>query len=437
MIWKECRMMEQPLDEPVTELDEPVQSRQRGKIAYIVSRFPKLTETFILYEILAVEGEGMQVELYPLQRERAQTTHPEAADLVERAHFTPLLSLPILQAHLYFLLRKPGTYLTTLWRLLRANWGSQRYFVGALAFFPKAVYLARTMAAENIQHIHAHFASHPAAVAYVIHRLTDIPYSFTAHGSDLHRDRHMLREKVKEAAFTTTISNYNKDVILAECGNEFSEQVKVIHCGVDTDFFSMNGHDECLAQSKPPTVLCVGTLHEVKGQSYLLKACQLLHSRGLEIECQLVGDGPDRPILEQEAMQLGIDDLAHFHGSQVREGVVALLQGADIIAAPSVPSSDGRREGIPVALMEAMAVGKPVVASHLSGIPELVEDGRTGFLVAPGDTTALARALEHLCHNPALRQQMGDAGRARITAEFDLYTNAARLVKCFRLEIAK
>lgn len=427
-------MMEQLQDEPVIESYDSMHSRRRGKVVYIVSRFPKLTETFILYEILAVERQGVQVELYPLQRERTQIMHPEAAPLVERAHYTPMISLLILQAHLYFLTRKPETYLATLWTLFRANWGSMRYFGGALAFFPKAVYWARKMETENIEHIHAHFASHPAAVAYVIHQLTGIPYSFTAHGSDLHRDRHMLREKVQDAAFAATISNYNKDVILAECGEEFGPQVKIIHCGVDTEFFSMNGHGEHLDQSGSPSVICVGTLHEVKGQSYLLEACQLLHGRGFDVECQLVGDGPDRSILEQQALQLGINDLAHFHGSQARKGVVELLQNADIVAAPSVPSSDGRREGIPVALMEAMAVGKPVVASRLSGIPELVEDGRTGFLVPPGDSTALAGALEQLCRDPALRRQMGDAGRARIVDGFDQHANAARLIKHFRLE---
>jgi colanic acid/amylovoran biosynthesis glycosyltransferase len=429
--------MEQQLKERANESIDALHPMRQGKIAYIVSRFPKLTETFILYEIIAVEGQGVQVELFPLQQERAPITHPEAVALVDRAHFTPLLSLPILQAHLHFLRKKPGAYLKTLWTLLRANWGSTRYLAGAIAFFPKAVYLACKMATEEIHHIHAHFASHPAVVAYVIHQLTGIPYSFTAHGSDLHRDRHMLREKVQKALFTVTISNYNKDVILTECGKEFSEQVKVIHCGVDTDVFCRNGYHDRLAESKPPIVLCVGTLHEVKGQGHLLKACQLLHNRGLDVECHFVGDGPDRLALAQQAKQLGINDLVHFHGAQTRERVVALLQNADIIAAPSVPSSDGRREGIPVALMEAMAVGKPVVASQISGIPELVEDGQTGLLVPPGDAVALAQALERLFHDPMLRQQMSDAARKRIVDEFNLFTNADRLVAHFRMEMAR
>lgn len=428
--------MKQQPDTPENKSLNPLGSTQRGRVAYIVSRFPKLTETFILYEIMAVEEQGVEVELYPLQQERAEVMHPEAVALVERAHFTPLLSLPILYAHLSFMKRKPDIYFQTLWTLLRANWGSLRYFAGAVAFFPKAVYLARQMATANIQHVHAHFASHPAVVAYVIHQLTGIPYSFTAHGSDLHRDRHMLREKVQEARFTVTISTYNKDVILAECGKEFSEHVKVIHCGVDTAVFSRNGHLTHPAGPNLPVILCIGTLHEVKGQSYLLQACQLLHDRGIEVECHLVGDGPDRAALALLVTQLGIDDLVHFHGSQRREGVVMLLHRADIIAAPSVPSKDGRREGIPVALMEAMAVGKPVVGSHLSGIPELIEDGKTGLLVPPGDAGALANALEKLVRDPVLRQQMGDAGREKIEAEFDLYTNAAHLAKFFGMEMS-
>jgi hypothetical protein len=183
--------------------------------------FPKLTETFILYEMLAMQSEGVQVETYPLLREKTEVIHPEAKSFVEAAHFQPFLSLPILRANLHFLLRKPRKYLRTFWTLMRANWGSFRFLTGALGVFPKSAFFAYEMKAEGIDHVHAHFASHPAAAAFVIHRLTGIPYSFTAHGSDLHRDRHMLREKVAEAAFVVAISNYNKELIISECKGNY------------------------------------------------------------------------------------------------------------------------------------------------------------------------------------------------------------------------
>jgi len=141
-----------------------------AKVAYIVSRFPKLTETFVLYEILAIERAGIRVELYPLQRERTNLMHPEAGELVARAHFAPLISLTIVRSHLHYLRTRPRAYLGALATLLRANFGSARYFFGALAFFPKAVHFARQIERQDVNHVHAHFASHPAAVAHVIGR---------------------------------------------------------------------------------------------------------------------------------------------------------------------------------------------------------------------------------------------------------------------------
>jgi glycosyltransferase involved in cell wall biosynthesis len=402
-----------------------------------MSRFPKLTETFVLYEMLAVEAAGAEIELYPLRRERAQVMHPEARALVAQAHFAPLLSLPILKQNLVALLRRPRRYLATLFVLLVRNWGSRRYFAGALGLFPKAVYFAAQMRRDRITHIHAHFASHPAAAAYVIHRLTGIPYSFTAHGSDLHRDRHMLLEKVKAAAFVVCISNYNREVVLGECGREWSPKVQVIHCGVDTGVFGPDGRRGAGPAGQNSSgaalaVVCVGTLHPVKGQTVLIEACRRLRESGVSVVCHLVGDGPDRAHLTRQARDAGMEREVHFHGRLTRPEVAKLFQQADVVAAPSVPTRDGRREGIPVALMEAMASGVPVVASRLSGIPELVEDGRTGLLVPPHDTAALAGALARLKADPELRARLAAAGRSRVARAFDLKLNAAALVECVR-----
>lgn len=409
--------------------------QSRGKVAYMMSRFPKITETFILYEMLAMEQQGVTVEVYPLRRERTKVVHPEAAAYVARAHFVPLLSWPIVKAHLHFLRHKPATYLKTLWALLRANWGSLRYFFGALALFPKAVYFARLMAAEEIDHIHAHFASHPAAAAFVIHRLVGIPYSFTAHGSDLHRDRHMLREKVEEAAFAVTISNYNRDIIVNECKGQMQDKVLVIHCGVDTQLFQPRTAPTPHERGKAPfTILCIGTLHEVKGQTYLIEACRLLQQQGIDFVCHFAGDGPDLDKLQKQAAQGGLADVIQFHGRLKREAIVALLHQADVVVAPSVPTRDGRREGIPVVLMEAMGSGVSVVSTRLSGIPELVAHGENGLLTEPGDVDALASALVRLYRDPALRQQFGQAGRDKVIGEFDLTTNAAQLAHYFEID---
>lgn len=401
-----------------------------SKVAYLVSRFPKLTETFVLYEVLAVEETGQHIELYPLQRERTKTMHPEAAEVVRRARFTPWISWSCLLAHGWFLTRRPKAYFRALGRLLWANLGSARYFAGAVCFFPKAVLIARQLELSGVGHIHAHFASHPAAVAFVIHRLTGIPYSFTAHGSDLHRDRHMLREKVAEAKFVVAVSEYNRRLIAGECGAHAADRIRVLHCGVDTRVFKPRE-----ASHRPAAgtfeILCVGALHEVKGQTYLLEACRTLRERGLPVVCHLVGDGPDRRALERQAEAAGIAPFVRFHGRLKRQDVADLLARVDVAVTPSVPTADGRREGIPVALMEALACGLPTVASDLSGIPELIEHERSGLLVAPRDASGLAAALERLRVDPALALRLGSAGRRRVVEAFDLRMNAQALAALF------
>ena len=407
----------------------------RLKVAYIMSRFPKLTETFILYEMLAMQEQDIEVEVYPLLRERTEVMHPEAMQFVQAAHYQPFISLSILRANLHFLWKKPRAYLETLWVLLRANWGSLGFFTGALGIFPKVVRFAYEMEAQGVNHVHAHFASHPAAAGFIIHRLVGIPYSFTAHGSDLHRDRHMLCEKVAEAAFVVAISDYNKELILSECQRNYQDKVTVIHCGVDTEVFQCRSNETPYEKGENPfMILCIGTLHEVKGQAYLVEACRKLQERGINFICHFVGDGPDKNSLTRLADQAGLLEKIHFHGRLTRDEIARLLQDADVLAAPSVPTSDGRREGIPVVLMEAMASGVPVIASNISGIPELVKDKYTGLLVPPRDSTSLANALECYFVEPNLHRRLGQAGREKIVSDFDLNKNAAKLAQHFRKE---
>jgi glycosyltransferase involved in cell wall biosynthesis len=401
-------------------------------IAYMMSRFPKLTETFILYEMIALQAQKLDVSIYPLWREKTSVMHPEAEPLMEQANFTPTLSWEIIKANLHYIRCCRRRYLGAVWTLLRSNWGSLRYFLGALAIIPKSALFAQRMTAEGISHIHAHFASHPAAAAFFIHRLTGIPYSFTAHGSDIHREKRMLAEKVAEADFVVPISDFNRDVILEACdfNKDAEKKLTIIHCGVDSSYFqpkpSRNGRYE---EGKIMNVICIGTLHEVKGQSCLVEACRMLQERGIPFQCRFVGSGPDEAALKKQVTEAGMDANIHFLGRKPREEVVRLLQEADVLVAPSVQSRDGRREGIPVVLMEAMACGLPVVASRLSGIPELVRDGFSGILTPPGNADAIVDALTYLYYKPETRREMGLCGRKVILDRFDLRTNADQLAR--------
>lgn len=400
------------------------------RIAYIMSRFPKLTETFILREMIEMERLGVYVGVYPLQRERSRVVHPEAAPFVARAYFAPIFSWRVFLANVRCLLRQPVNYVSTWMTLVQANMGSPRYLGGALLFFPKIVLSGERMRQDGIQHVHAHFASHPAMAAWVIHRLEGIPYSFTAHGSDLHRDQHMLREKVRDAAFVVAISNYNRQLIIDRCGPRTDGAVHVVHCGIDPTVFPRRQHPTSFEQGLGPfQIACVGTLHEVKGQSHLLVACDIVRQSGRRLICNIVGSGPDRARLEALAAKLDIAKDVRFHGSRTAVEIRELLANSDAIVAPSVPTRDGRREGIPVVLMEGMGSGLPAVASDLSGIPELVQHELTGLLTAPGDAQAIAQAIIRLMDDAALRQRLALAGHELVSAGFDSGTNARRLLE--------
>jgi glycosyltransferase involved in cell wall biosynthesis len=264
----------------------------------------------------------------------------------------------------------------------------------------------------------------------------------------------MLPQKVAEAAFVVAISEYNRSVILTECRAARSregdrngasdeprdapdEKVLVLHCGVDPDVF--RPADQARERERFSSdrsgrlhVMCIGTLHEVKGQRYLLEACRLLLNQGVEVRCTLIGDGPDLAMLERMIAELDLDGRVDLAGGKTRDEIAKLLASCDVVSAPSVPTRQGKREGIPVALMEAMCAGVPVVASRLSGIPELVEDEWTGLLAPPRDPAALASALRRLHDDPELRHRLGIAGRDKVAREFNLRANAKRLADLFR-----
>jgi glycosyltransferase involved in cell wall biosynthesis len=395
-------------------------------VAYIMSRFPKLSETFVLNEILSVESLGIRVEVYPLLRERQPVSHPEAQRLTQRAHFQPFMSLDILRAQAHFLRRSPSTYFGALLEVLRGTWGSANFFLGAIGIFPKTVRFAYEMQQSGVAHVHAHFCSHPAAAALIIHRLTGIPFSFTAHGSDLHVERRMLDQKLEASAFAVTVCDFNKEVMVRTCGERLRPKIRVIHCGVDTDYFRpapKRGTD------RPFQIVCVASLEPVKGHRYLIDACRLLRDRGVEIRCHLVGAGPLRRDIEDQVEHAGLNSNVRFLGGQPRAEVARLLTRMDTAVLASHPTPEGKREGVPVALMEAMACGLPVVASGISGIPELVDHEVTGLLTPSGDAVALADALERLSSDPGLAAEMGRAGRHKVVRGFSLEENARGLVE--------
>jgi glycosyltransferase involved in cell wall biosynthesis len=403
-------------------------SSAAGKIVYIMSRFPDLTETFVLHEILEMQRLGVTVDIYPLLRQRQRVAHPEAVALSRRAHYHPFVSLPILSAQWHFMRRRPRRYLKVLAEVLQGTFGSADFFIKALAIFPKAVRFAYEMQAQDIAHVHAQFATHAAVAAFIIHRLTDIPFSFTARGADIQVDRQMLKEKLEAAAFAISVSRFNRDLMLKTGGCHLQNKIHVIYGGIDTAAFAPR-----LKQSpaKPLCILCVATLEEGKGHACLVEACRLLRHRGVDFTCHLIGDGPLRSRIVKQIARANLSACITLHGACPQAEVQQQLAQAHVGVLATIPTANGRCEGIPNVLKEAMACGLPVVASRVAGIPELVEHERSGLLVPPGDAPALAAALERLQEDATLRQALGQAGREKIVRDFNLAVSTRQRAALF------
>lgn len=399
--------------------------RPAAPLAWLMSRFPAVSETFILQEILHAERQGARVEIFPLVRQRDETVHPEARALVDRARYARVAEPATLAAQAWWLRRAPRRYLRAWRRALAGNLRSPKFLSRALAVVPLAARFGREMHAAGVRHQHAHWATHPALAALVVHELTGIPYSFTAHAHDIQVDRTMLDQKLADARFIVTISEFNRRFLERRYGSIVHGKLHVIRCGIDLDRFP--------ERPPPPRgpalrVLCVAGLRDYKGHTHLIRAVALLRDRGVDVRLELIGDGPLADELHAQCARDGVADRVDFRGALPGDEVARAMESADAFALPSIITANGKMEGLPVALMEAMARGMPVVASALSAIPELVEDDVTGLLVPPGDPAALADALQRLDADPALAGRLGAAGSARARAQHDIVANTARLL---------
>ena len=400
------------------------------RLCYIMSRFPKITETFILREIVELQRLGQPaITILPLLSERQDVIHPEAEKLRSQVRYTPFISLSILSANLRFLFQKPLRYLSLLWMVLSSNVGSRNLFIGAVGIFPKSVFFSKLLQDEGIQHVHAHFATHPALSAFIISRLAGISYSVTVHAHDIFVHQAMLGEKLRLAKFVVSISDFNKRYLTRRFP-DLENRIHVIHCGVDLDRYS-SSDTEGATVSDRFEICCVASLQVYKGIEYLIRACAELKESIPSLHCTVVGEGEQRRHLESLIEELGLSGTVDLVGALQEDMVASHLRNADLFVLPSIVAPDGQMEGIPVALMEAMASALPVISSDISGIPELITDNESGLLVPPADHWALGEAIGFLYERPQQRKRMGAAGRRTIETEFDLSKNVSQLKSLF------
>jgi len=397
------------------------------KVAYIVSRFPHVTETFVLRELNGVQSaQDIDVELFSLFPAVDPTVHPAAQRWL--AQLRRGTARGALRGLAYWLRRRPAALLGAVALVVRAFARDPQRLVRSLLTLAVASDHARVMQRVGVQHVHAHFANYPALAAWTVSRLAGPTYSFTAHAHDIFRDQSFLPRLLADARFVVTISQFNREFMAPY--NLGQTPVHIVHCGVDTSAWPMRLRGT--PPEGPVRALCVASLEEKKGHGVLLRALAGAGTRLGRVELDLVGPGVLRDELEALSRSLGLAERVRFHGALAEPDVMTMLDRADVFVLASIMERTGFMEGIPVVLMEAMASGVPVVSTRLSGIPELVVDGETGLLAEPNDAASLQLALERTIDDPGAALRRAAAGRGLVDHEFDVIISAARMAQLFR-----
>ena len=380
-------------------------------LGVLVKIYPKLSETFILEEILGLERLGLALRLYSLAPATDAITHPAVARV--RA---PLVTVPetALGQTRTFAARHARLFGAAPLSYLRALAAAVRRGRPGLHDFMRAGWLAAQLRDDGVEHLHTHFISTPADVAELVARLAGLPFSISAHAKDIYLSNPAdLRRKLQAARFTVTCTDFNRQTLAA-----IAPQAPVhrMYHGVDHTLFHprLRTHAQAL-----PLILSVGRLREKKGLDTLIDACGMLRERGHAFACEIVGYGEERARLQAHIERRGLADCVHLAGKLPREQVIARYARAAVYVQPSRIAADGDRDGIPNVLLEAMAMRLPVVASRVSGIPELVGHGHNGMLVEPDEPRALADAISQLLGEPRLCADLGCRARQTVTESFD------------------
>ncbi len=396
-------------------------------LAVLLSRFPSVTETFILREVDELERQGQSVRLVPMLKETPSVIHEAARPWTSRALYTKYISSHIAAANLRALIKRPLLYVSLLARLVLGTLMRPGTLLRTVAVFPKSVFLAEELSGEGIRHVHAHFATHPTTMALIIASFSDITFSFTVHAHDIQVDRSLLRWKLRETRFVRSISAFNKRFLEERYPREAGGKVTVVHVGIEPEKYEDNARRFGTVAPETPKILCVAAHRPYKGLPVLIEACRLLRDRGVVFRCDVLGTGPMTAELEQRIRESGVDDVIGLLGAKPEHAVAEMMGESTLFVLPSIIASDGQMEGIPVALMEAMASGRAVVSTSISGIPELVEHGVSGLLVPPGDAQALAQAMRALLEDRERAREMGRQGQQKVRAEFTLPACVAQL----------
>jgi glycosyltransferase involved in cell wall biosynthesis len=377
------------------------------RIAILVKRFPRLSETFILNEVLELRRQGLPVDVYAIMDPHETRSQPEAVALAHEVTYLRDGSLWRLFPIAARTIRRHP-----LGSLRAAGWVLTRHSRAAARNYLYALVLVDVLARSGPAHLHAHFLHSPAAIAFIARKVSGQPYSVTGHAKDIYTTLpENLRMRCHGAKFVTTCTAANRDHLVQDVGLEPSV-VHLCRHGVDVDRFAAVNR-----QPRAGAIVSIGRLVPKKGFDVLLRACGILHRHDIQFELRIVGSGDLRDELRRVAFVEGIADQVHFLGARSQDEVIVELTAAEIFALTPVVLPDGDRDGIPNVLLEAMAVGVPVVASAVSGIPEVVVDGVTGRLVPERSPDHVAAVLHELLADRSAREELAAAGRQHVFAQ--------------------
>jgi glycosyltransferase involved in cell wall biosynthesis len=408
-----------------------------ARIAYLVKRFPRLSETFILDEIVALRRTGLALRLYALMDPAEKQVQAEAAALQPEVVYLHdrrqrlRSAARLLAGTLRQLFSRPIGGLRVLWALL-----SVHRSLASLRHAVEGMWLADDLRRQGVTHLHAHFVHSPAAVAYFARLAGGPRFSMTAHAKDLYTTLpRNLRIRGEAADFLVTCTGANADYLRGTLSTAAAQRIYLLRHGVDLQRFAP-------ASSLPPPlretlrlegqrILSVGRLVPKKGFTDMLAALELLMREGIGFEAEIFGGGPLHDDLVRQAQAAGLGRRLRFHGARTQDAIIRAYRRAGLFVLAPVITDGGDRDGIPNVLVEAMACGLPVVSTRVSGIPELITDGVDGILVDPHDPAALAAGMARLLRDSAFAAQLGDAARGKVERLFDIRSTIGRLYALF------
>lgn len=394
-------------------------------VLYVTATFPTLA-AFIENEVRRLVDRGVRVRVVTLRGVGVEYQPEHARLLPITQPIGGLLAPANLFALLVWLVRRPHVLIPGAWRMAWASRGSPYALLGHLAYLPAAARVASIAEREDLERIHGAWAHFPASVAWLAARLTGRRFSMAAHaGADLYRTQAFLADKVREADFVSACVRGNAEMLRRLAGG--AGRVEWLYHGVDLARFG--GHER--RRDPEPLLVAVGRLAPAKGFDDAIVALGLLARRGRRVRFVLVGDGPERARLEALAREHDVAAQVEFTGTLHHDGILPLYARAWLLLAPSKVLANGRRDGIPNVVIEAMAIGVPCIGTRGTGIEEAVRPGATGALANPSDPAGLADAIEPLLADPAELDRLGAGARQSVRAAFDADANFERLYALF------